>query len=343
MRKLFWEEIAETVDLDRVLDELGIQIRDRNRSWLMASCPLPSHPGSDVNPSFGVNQDDLIFNCFVCGGGSLPKLIIEIEGLTNGEEEIDSAWQRALRWLAPFSDIDTGLDYDPEFLEKQKAIIEEKSRVRKRTRREPMPIFSPSVLDKWEDCPLDLLEKWNITKESTVAFFNLKFDPEHERHGYTGPVIVIPHFWKGELVGYQERWLDDDRPKKIPKYSNTNNFPKKDTIFNYDLCIEAAKCKESVIVVESAMTVVRLYDMGLIAGATFGVSFNPSQIAALGALRTPLVLSFDNDVAGKRAVVKLRESLDEYTEIKVLSAPKGEKADLADLSEGAVRDLIATI
>jgi len=342
MRKLYWEEVAESLDLHRVMDELGITVKDTNRSWLLSSCPLPSHPGNDANPSFGINEDDLIFNCFVCGGGNIPQLVIEIEGLTNGDSEEDTAWQQALRWLAQFSELDTGTDYDPEFVQRLQSIVAERANKPKRVRRNPLPIFSASVLNKWNYPSLEMLAKWNITKHETIESFELRYDLKHERHDYVGPALIIPHFWERELVGYQQRWMDEDRPKRIAKYTNTNNFPKKETLFNWDGALVAARTSAPVLVVESAMTVVRLFDMGIQAVATFGTSVNQSQIARLGALPY-LVLSYDNDVAGRRAVKKLKDILAEYTFVEALSPPRGAKYDLADLSEDAVRDLLSAV
>lgn len=53
--------------------------------------------------------------------------------------------------------------------------------------------------------------------------------------------IVLPHFWRGDLVGWQTRRLTEDG---TPKYLSSADFPKDLTIFNY-------QPRQSVVLVES--------------------------------------------------------------------------------------------
>lgn len=48
--------------------------------WSNTNCPMPNH--NDSNPSFGVNEESNLFNCFGCGvTGDIIKLVQEVEGL----------------------------------------------------------------------------------------------------------------------------------------------------------------------------------------------------------------------------------------------------------------------
>jgi len=154
--------------------------------------------------------------------------------------------------------------------------------------------------------------------------------------------LIIPHFWNQELVGYQERWLSEDRPKNVSKYTNTNNFPKKETIFNWDRAVLNAREGKPVVVVESCMTTIRLHDIGITSVATFGASVSPFQVSLLGSL-PEVILSFDNDVAGKRAAQKLQDKLMDYTLVRLLPCPDGFKSDLADMPDETVRSLLASV
>src|SRR4051812_48413613 len=92
-KKLNWNIMKQTLDLDEVLSVLGIQVLSRSADELTSRCPLPSHTGADTNPSFAINQKKLAYNCFVCGGGSVANLVMECQGLE---------WEEALEWLRPY-------------------------------------------------------------------------------------------------------------------------------------------------------------------------------------------------------------------------------------------------
>ena len=55
-------------------------IFNKNNKWANTNCPMPNH--DDSSPSFGVNTEINIYNCFGCGvKGDLIKLVQNVEGL----------------------------------------------------------------------------------------------------------------------------------------------------------------------------------------------------------------------------------------------------------------------
>lgn len=337
---LSWDDLSETVDFERVLDELGILVTEVRRGEHMASCPLPSHPGVDANPSFSVNEDSLLWHCFTCDdGGGLPSLVIRVLGLED-DSETDTAWQKALRWLLSYTD--HAVDTDMELVESVERYLQRSQIAPKRFRSPTLPSLSPRLLQGLKTAPVALTAKWHITQESTLEHFQVKYDEKHSRKDYVGPALIIPHFFQGNLVGYQERWLDEDRPSAIPKYTNTDDFPKKETLFNWDGAIDAGRAGDGVLVVESVMTVIRLFEIGIPAVSTFGASVKDEQLRLLGSLPT-VILAFDNDGPGKKATKKVADGISDYTDLWIVPFAPGEKSDLADLSQAEIEVLMADI
>lgn len=332
-----YDDLVESIRLDQVLEELGIPVVEVLRSEYWASCPLGNH--ADSKPSFSVNEEKLLWNCFTCDeGGPLLTLVMKMNGLSRDE---------AVEWLLPMSDGDTSTD--DGFMKQLGRYLERSDSPPKRVRGASLPYFSISILERLEIAPIALLDKWGVVDPHTADAFNIRYDPERHRlkkgKEYTGPALVIPHFFGGEFVGFQERWLDSDKPDWIPKYTNSDEFPKSETLYNFDQALSYAKAGEPIFVVESAPTVWRLDELAYPAVGTFGASVRPEQIRLLRTLFGGVVLSADNDPdyvndrgklvkgAGGKALHKLTEELYDYVPVEIIpSAPK-EKGDLADLSD----------
>ncbi len=342
MKKLRWRDLSETLRLEDVLDELGLRVVEvrKGGEQLDFHCPLDSHPGSDVTPSFGINSEELIWNCFTCGeGGTLPSLVIKLRDIKGAKNR---AWQESLEWLLPFTDHIESEERDTQMLKLIDEVLGNEDPP-ERSKRSLLPGFTAGALDKLELCPLELLSKWGIKSEQTIATFGLRYSEEwtHIGHKHTGPAIVIPHYFGGKLVGHQSRWLGII-PSKMPKYTNSSGFPKSDTIFNWDRAVLV-----DLVLVESPMTVIRLHELGISAVATFGAAVSDEQLRLLRNLNS-VVLSYDNDPpfqnakgdwvlgAGYKALSRVAEALDRDIHVEVVPSIDKEKGDLADLNDDEI-------
>jgi hypothetical protein len=340
-----WYALSETLDFESVIAELGLQpVAVRKGYQYDFHCPLPDHPGADRRPSFGINSEELIWHCFTCDeGGTLPRLV---EILTEAD-----GWNSALEWLLPFSDYEHNPVSDPDlvkFRERTRKALERAGSPPKSDLSSVLPIYPPSALKALEDVTAAQLSKWGIKSEKIIDRFGIKYDPERERHGYIGPAIVVPHLFRGELVGYQERWLDDNRPQHIPKWTNSDSFPRKETIFNYDDKGDVG------IVVEAAMTAIRVKEVvggEMVPVATFGASISDIQLFLLTRFKC-LFVAYDSDPpyrnklghlvvgAGVRAKAKVSEAMAPYMPVWILPATDVSKGDLADETDEGIESLI---
>lgn len=356
-----YDDIIDSIRLDEVLNELGIVVTQITKGEHWSSCPLDGHPGADATPSFSINEDNLLWNCFTCHeGGSLPMLVRDIEHFTDDDGSRSepkfglTAFEKGVEWLLPFSDGD--VESDDGFMKQLERYLERADERPKRTRSVALPFYSPKIIERLDDAPVELLAKWNITQQETVTHHQIKFVPERHRVGakgeYTGPALVIPHYFGGKLVGYQERWLDDDRGKYPPKYTNSDDFPKALTLYGWDDAVEEARRGTPVIVVESTMTKNRLWEIGYTAAATFGASVSDEQLRLLRSLLGGVILAFDNDPdylnkkgetvrgSGVIALEQVADHLTDFIPVEIVPPIPQEKGDLADLLEEATHDLI---
>jgi len=143
-------------------------------------------------------------------------------------------------------------------------------------------------------------------------------------------------FWKGRLVGWQNRWLapDDERPDWIKKYTNTTGFPKEMTIWGFDEALEVSQdSKQEVIVVESVPSALFLWTLGYPAVATFGSDVNAAQMRLLRRFQTGVMLWPDNDNAGTKWLNANTEYLKRFVPVWHLPLVKGKPgADAGDLA-----------
>lgn len=66
---------------DYMEDEYNLDfVESKMSKWANTCCPMPNH--DDSNPSFGVNEESNLYNCFGCGAtGDVIKLVQTVEGL----------------------------------------------------------------------------------------------------------------------------------------------------------------------------------------------------------------------------------------------------------------------
>src|SRR5690606_33731223 len=114
-------------------------------------------------------------------------------------------------------------------------------------RKPKLPWYSPHVL-KDLHYSNEVAER-GIT-EAVAAELGIGLRDEYTKRNYTGPAIIIPHWFEGNLTGWQAR-LTGDVPDDQPRHDNTPDLPKSDTLYGWDLAQDA----DVVFVVESPMTV----------------------------------------------------------------------------------------
>ncbi len=154
--------------------------------------------------------------------------------------------------------------------------------------------------------------------------------------------LTIPiHDGRGRLVAFGGRILGEGQPK----YMNTREtalFRKGETLFGFQRAKGAAK--DGILVVEGYFDVLQLHQSGIPqAVAPLGTALTEEHLKLAGRFTRRLVLCFDGDAAGRRAMEKsLRLALPLGFDVRLLELPPGEDPDTWCLAVGpeAFRELI---
>lgn len=314
------ERLARTL-----LAEFGVThiatVTDRGEMIHSCCLPLGGHRNGDANPSASFNFQKLTYNCYGCGhSGGLLWFIATCRGTSATEAR---SWLGSQTGIGEEQDLAAFLAFFDALWSPQ------------RVEHPPLPKFDPRVLDPWRLIHPWLTDGRHIPVETLIAF-DVGYDPEyrvalHEGEAVrwiTSERIIIPHWWRGDLVGWQSRRVNNDG---TAKYLNSGDFPREFSLYHYDP-------KRPALVVESPMSVLSKYALCPIIEATFGASVTDYQIRLL-ADHPRVTLFFDNDEAGWHATEEVGKALMDYTDVLVIDNPYN--ADAADLTDNLFSDLIA--
>lgn len=266
-----------------LLEEFGaVAIRHRpSQGELTHACLVSPEKHSDQlhNPTASLNYEKLTYKCLGCQAqGGILWLITELRRCT---------YEEAREWLS--RETGTGGVVMPlqQLLDYYDALYADS-----RKRPLPIPVFSEAILEPWLKIvhPMyttgveDLGVKGRGIPEQNVLDLKLGWNSVEDR-------LVIPHFWKGQLVGWQSRRLSGGGPK----YLSTEDMPKDQTLYDYD-----AKRREAIIM-EAPLSVAR-HRHELPVEGTFGSAVTDRQISLISAHFERMILWMDNDEGGWKAL-----------------------------------------
>jgi DNA primase len=318
-----------------LLAEFGVKhINANSRGELIHSCCLPfgKHKNGDRNPSASLNFKKLTYRCLGCGsGGGLLWFIACCRGEDGAQ---------ARKWLEKQTGTGNEIQDLGTLLKLLDAIFDP---VQQEVQQ--IPQYSSSVLDPWtwdefhpyltEGIPEIGYEGRHIPRE-TLRHFRVGYAPEYKMgflpDGTPRPTqerIVIPLWWRENLVGWQARAIrsEDAHPEK---YKNSVEFPRDQVFYNW--------VPGPVVLVESPMSVLKHWHHQPNMVASFGAHLGEKQVALLRQAES-VTLWMDNDPAGWESTAKLVEELDPYAMVSVVDSPYD--ADPADLDDDTVDTLIA--
>lgn len=327
MGRMKYSEFADRIDVEEFMSAIGFTPEwEDNRGNYVGYCVWPeNHTHGDTTGKFAIHPDKKVYNCYVCGGGSLLSLVME---LNSWDSETAENFCRQF-----VGDKRDDADFVEDFLNAFAQDVEK--------RVDTLPYFNERVLNQWEPA-YEYGETVGLNAE-TIDRYRVLYAPEAVKRSpgkgkfegvpdYKGPAIIWPHFWHGRLVGWQNRWLADDRPEFVKKWTNTVDFPKENTLFGHQF----VKGASTVYVFESAKTVMRFDQLGMPAVGTFGSNVNDAQLRLLRRFHGGVILGPDNDNAGAEWLGQLKNYLTRYVPVYGLAPVEGSKADFADLHDEAL-------
>lgn len=260
-------------DVTRCLSELGIPVERIVDDEAIAHCPghLRLVGKVDRDPSWSVNLESGMHNCFACGfKGPFAAIVREVLGLDSNEAD---AWVRSRGSLERVERLLTG-DYIGELVRKQqKETITEAD----------LALYVPP--------PPDVLDTRNINSSSAAAFGVLY---DHEKDCWITP-IRDPE--TRALWGWQEKAVEDRYFRNRPRH-----VEKSRTLFGLD----QPDLGRRAIMVESPLDACVIRSAG-VSGAlsSFGAGVSSAQMQIVLERFGELVLALDNDPDGHKSTERV--------------------------------------
>ncbi len=336
------QRIKDATDLAELVGQ-AVKLRKQGAAWV-GLCPFHS----ERSPSFQVLADRGFYHCFGCGKhGDAFTWIMEREGLTFPEAMEQLA--RAAGIELPKVRERSAAEMDLET--RMRAVLEEALAFYARKLREASKAseylkgrgisegflqeagfgFAP---DAWETLvnhlrgqgfSAELIEQSGLASRSERGSL-----VDFLRNRITIPI----HDARGRLIAFGGRAFGDDKPK----YLNTREtalFSKSQVLFGFHRA--KGQLRDGALVVEGYFDVLQLHQEGIHAAvAPLGTALTEGHLQQLGRFTKRLVLCFDGDAAGQRAMEKaLRLALPMGFDIRLLLLPTGEDPDTWCLKLGA--------
>lgn len=261
--------------IEKILDDCGIDYDKRSGEY-WACCPMHRERTGkdDRNPSWSINENGAHF-CFSCGyKGNLYVLIRDLKG-----ESAAQVYRGEVEAFGRTSDIDVrGV--------KNKATgwIHERKREAGKARGLPetyLAMFDP-------DIPKEAME------ERDIGVFSAE---EYELRWDNGSWVLPFRHPSGYLIGWQAKQGRHFRNHPLEMRKGT-------TLFGYHVVSD----QKQVILVESPLDAVRLFDWGYPALALAGSKTTHTQVKLLMGFDR-VVLALDNDEAGHLITKQLKREL----------------------------------
>ncbi len=341
------EEVYRTANVyDIISDYLSLK---RSGSNYLTLCPFHT----EKTPSFVVSPTKNIWKCFGCGkAGDSVKFLMEYKGLSFSEAvvEIANKYGITVKYVGDtkedlekknlFSVIQKVAEFYKENLKKSK---EAKSYLKERN------IFSSTVetfLIGYS--PYDIQKLIKFMEDEGITIDELKkvgvliqsLDGEIKDR-FRGRIIFPIKDHLGRIVAFGGRIISPNISSKSPKYLNspeTKIYNKSKVLYGFFEAKDYLRERKYGIIVEGYFDLLSMYQIGFKnIVATLGTSLTEYHAKLLKKFVNKVILMFDNDKAGKEAVIRASKILLSQ-DIDVYYLPLTEK-DPDDLAKKGIKEV----
>ena len=315
---IYGEEIIEEVrSRNDIVDLIStyVPLKKKGSSYF-GLCPFHN----EKSPSFSVSRDKQMYYCFGCGaGGNVFTFLMEYENFSFPE---------ALKYLAERA----GMELPEEELnEEAKRAMDEKAKLREMNKLSAN-YFYYLLHSKRGEKGLAYLKDRGITDE-TIKRFGLGYADIYnddlyrflKSKGYSdedlkdSALVTIDErrggsdkFWNrvmfpimdvnNRVIGFGGRVMGDGSPKYLNS-KETKLFDKSRNL--YGLNFARSSRKKEIILCEGYMDVISMHQAGFTnAVAALGTAFTSGHGTLLKRYTENVILSFDSDEAGQRAILR---------------------------------------
>ncbi len=320
------EQLLDRVDMVELTRSYVEGLENRSGRW-WARCPFHS----EKTASFTINPERKSYYCFGCQEkGDAISLVMSQEHLKFGE---------ALHKLAER----IGFELPERELGPQAAARNAVQQAQRKKRvalhnlyAQVHKSFRQHLRSPRGQIARDYMQQRGITEE-TAEQFELGYAPEDgkalykwlRRQNYSTEILAesglfsqrYPEaslFWQrlvfpvfdaeGRVIAFSGRQLDQNAPSSSPKYINSRESPayrKGSTLFGLYQSLKSLRRERSLILCEGNLDVLAWHQAGIAnAAAPLGTAFTPEQARMLKRYCDKVILAFDGDEAGQKAIYK---------------------------------------
>ncbi len=336
MPKISEEKINEILSKTDIIDVIGekVTLQKQGKSYF-GLCPFHS----EKTPSFSVEPERKIYNCFSCGEKGNAITFLQKTGNLSFVEAIEELAYRAnvdidlsdIKKENPLSRLyninNDALNFYKLYLTNTKQGVVAKDYLTKRG-------LSNEIINQFElglsPNEFDLLTKTLTSKGILVSdLYDLGLVKQSKTESFYDLFrdrIVIPiKDDKGNTVAFSGRtYLDKD--KDSPKYINspqTKVFTKSNVLYNLNNAINYIKQNNRVVLFEGYMDVIAAYRADIKESvASMGTSLTKEQVRSMKKYTNNVTICYDGDPAGIEATQRaLNLFRNEHMEVKIIMLP----------------------
>ncbi|KRN88857.1 DNA primase [Ligilactobacillus ceti] len=327
------EEVIDSIRSSvNVLDIVGqyVELHRSGKNWF-GLCPF--HP--EKTPSFSVNEQKQIFNCFSCHrGGNVFKFIMEIEGLsfpeavlkvaelgnipvdeqyqnqatqqvggeTSSENGQITAMYQVANELYHHILVNTQIGEQALAYLHQRGLNDDMIAEFQLGYAPPKAVLQAVLKEKNKNLDYQILRKSGLFSVYEDGSLNDRFKDR----------VMFPiRNATGKIVAFSGRSLAND--PNTPKYLNspeTTIFNKRKILFNFDKAKGAIRREKKCLLFEGFMDVLAAYSAGVKNSvASMGTSLTDEQIYLLQQNTKNIDLCYDGDLPGQKATKRALEIL----------------------------------
>lgn len=337
------EEIRDTADLVEVVEDY-VKLKRSGRSW-KGLCPFHD----ENTPSFHVTPELGIYKCFGCGeSGDVFNFVMEMEGI---------GFVETMRTLAdrfgislPEMDEEDGddqehhlqegiyhaLKYAGVFYHTQLTETDEAEKARQYLQKigYNRPIqrkyglgYAPTDGEALYKSALDS----GLNEEYLIEAGLIK--PSQRGDGFYDAFrgrLMFPIFNpSGKVIAFAGRVLGNEKTAKYINSPQTKVYNKSAVLYGVNFAKNEIRKSNEVLLVEGYTDVISLQQHGIDnVVASSGTSLTPGQLKLLHRYGDTIVMIYDSDVAGQKAMKRgINLALAEGMSVKLLELPEGDDPD----------------
>ncbi len=314
-------EIRKKVDIVEVISKY-VPLVARGKNYF-GVCPFHD----DHSPSMSVSKDKQIYKCFSCGAtGNVFNFIEDYENVS---------FREALKILSDITGISiSGVDVKSSNHDTNKNlydIYDVSSKLYINNLNTSYGIGAKEYLHnrginddliKEFEIGLSLHDKDLLTrllvkkgfanKDMVDSGLIIKSDYGYSDI-YSNRIMFPLYDVSGRIVGYSGRIFNGENTSKYINTRETAIFKKGELLYNYHRAKESCRKKNTVIITEGFMDVIRCYSVGVTnVVAAMGTAITREHVMLIRKLARDVILCFDGDEAGAKATLSCINLLLQY-------------------------------